>query len=250
MVNLLSPINVESLSDVFVSRFEQLILSGQISIGQRLPSERELAHKMGVSRPVVHEGLLTLQTRGLITLKPRVGAYVNDYRRQGSITMLESLLLYRTGELDAGLFESLLQMRELFELETARLAALNRSDHHISAYREIIENEKAIAHSDLSGIVELDFAFHHLTALASGNMVYPLIVNSFKPVYTNLTGQFFENPRVVDAVFKNHARFFHAVQSRDPGEASNVMKELLSHGAHYLRKTTAKSSAESASHVV
>jgi len=56
--------------------------------------------QLGVSRPVVHEGLLELAARGLVTIRPRHGAIVSDYRTQGSVTMLASLLAYQQGELD------------------------------------------------------------------------------------------------------------------------------------------------------
>jgi GntR family transcriptional repressor for pyruvate dehydrogenase complex len=56
--------------------------------------------QLGVSRPVVHEGLLELVARGLVTIRPRHGAIVSDYRTQGSVTMLASLLAYQQGELD------------------------------------------------------------------------------------------------------------------------------------------------------
>ena len=54
---LLEPLKTDSLVEAFVKRFEELILSGKITIGQQLPSERELAKTLGVSRPVVHDGL-------------------------------------------------------------------------------------------------------------------------------------------------------------------------------------------------
>ena len=53
----LKPIRKDSLKDVFIKRFEDLILSGTFPVGQKLPSERELALQLSVSRPVVHEGL-------------------------------------------------------------------------------------------------------------------------------------------------------------------------------------------------
>ncbi|MBW1983231.1 MAG: FadR family transcriptional regulator, partial [Deltaproteobacteria bacterium] len=94
MQELLKPIKSESLKEIFISRFENLILSGKLSIGQKLPSERELAIQLGVSRPVVHEGLVDLASKGLITLTPRIGTVVNDYRTEGSLTMLTSLFNY------------------------------------------------------------------------------------------------------------------------------------------------------------
>ena len=99
MEELLRPIRKESLKDVFVARFEKLILSGKLSIGEKLPSERELALRLGVSRPVVHDGLMDLVSKGLVSMKPRVGTVVNDYRKEGSLSMLTSLVNYQNGAL-------------------------------------------------------------------------------------------------------------------------------------------------------
>ena len=97
MNSMLKPLKAESLKEVFISRFEDLILTGKLAIGQRLPPERELAVQLGVSRPVVHEGLLDLSVKGLVTMKPRAGTVVNDYRKEGSLFMLESIFNFRGG---------------------------------------------------------------------------------------------------------------------------------------------------------
>ena len=127
MQELLAPIQSPSLKDVFIERFESLILSGQLKIGQKLPSERELALRLGVSRPVVHSGLVDLEAKGLIALTPRVGAVVSDYRQEGSLALLNSLVAYQQGRLEPDLQQSLLDVRRLFEVETARLAGSLRS---------------------------------------------------------------------------------------------------------------------------
>lgn len=236
VTEFLAPLRAQSLVEAFVARFEELIISGEIGIGSRLPSERELAVRMGVSRPVVHEGLIELQARGLVTLKPRKGAYVNDYRRRGSLSLLESLLAYHKGNLEPGLLRSMLRMRELFEMETARLAALNRSPEHLRQFHEIIEREGGCDLSRTGAIVEMDFEFHLLTAIATGNLVYPLIMNSFKDVYTNLTGQFFADPLVAPEVFAFHRGLVTAYEARDAKKASSIMKRLLDHGERYLNR--------------
>ena len=110
MQQLLKPLKTDSLKDVFVQRFEELILSGALSIGQKLPPERELALMLGVSRPVVHEGLVDLENKGLVTMKPRVGTVVNDYRREGSLSLLNSLVSYNRGRLEPAILDSLLEI--------------------------------------------------------------------------------------------------------------------------------------------
>jgi GntR family transcriptional regulator, transcriptional repressor for pyruvate dehydrogenase complex len=231
MIELLAPIQSQSLVEVFVGRFEQFILSGRISVGEKLPSERELALKLGVSRPVVHEGLIELQARGLISVKPRKGAFVNDYRKEGSISMLESLLVYSQGSLEPRLMRSMLEMRRLFECETARQAARVRAPEGMTALNDIIREESSCAHDDRARVVDLDFQFHLNVAIASGNLVYPLLMNSFRGVYTNITGQFFTITSFVAQVFGYHADLFDAIQTGDEVRSCAIMQRLLEHGA-------------------
>ena len=110
-------------------------------MGQKLPSERALALQLGVSRPVVHEGLVELAARGLVTMKPRVGAVVSDYRRQGSLALLDSLISYRRGAVDQTLLDGLLSLRRLVESETARLAARNRTNDDLHELEQILARE-------------------------------------------------------------------------------------------------------------
>jgi len=219
-----------------VTRFEELILSGKIKIGQKLPSERELALQLTVSRPVVHEGLVELASRGLVCLKPRFGATVNDYRKEGSITLLTSLIQYQKGMLEPGLMESLLQMRLFLEPEFARLAAQNRTDNHIKEFYNILEKETSTKHTNIVMITDLDFEFHLLIALASGNTVYPLLLNSFRSVYTNLSGQFFKDPQVTATVHQYHGKMIKAIEAGKASKSMSIMKEILTHGEKHLRK--------------
>lgn len=239
MKELLEPIRAESLKDVFVRRFEHLILSGKLAIGQKLPSERELALQLGVSRPVVHEGLVDLAVKGLITMKPRVGSVVNDYRREGSLPLLVSLVEYQEGDLDPQLWNSLLEMRKLFELENARLAAVRRRDGDIARLRRILELEVRTSPTDTDGVTEVDYDFHHQVAMASGNMVYPLLLNSFKQVYISVTRLFFSDPEVVETVFGFHHNLVDALEKKDEIRALEIMSEILEHGEEHLRTAQA-----------
>jgi GntR family transcriptional repressor for pyruvate dehydrogenase complex len=235
MKDMLKPLKADSLKEVFIARFEGLILSGKLSIGQKLPSERELAMQLGVSRPVVHEGLMDLQTKGLVSMKSRVGTVVNDYRKEGSLAILVSLVNYHKGKLEPKLLDGLLEMRMLIEVETARLATANHSEEHLDAFSALLKDEQAADPYDAEKITELDYAFHHLIAMASDNMIYPLFLNSFKEVYTNLSGQFFSDPSVVSKVFGFHREMVKAIEARDEQAAMEVMQRILRHGEKHLR---------------
>lgn len=235
MQELLKPIRTESLKEVFIKRFEELILSGKFPIGQKLPSERELALQLGVSRPIVHEGLVDLAAKGLVTLIPRVGTIVNDYRKEGSLSLLTSLVNYLQGDLEPELLTSLLEMRLLFEVETARLTALNRTQEQLESIYVLLREEDNIDIHNVEGVSELDFNFHHLVALSSGNHIYPLLLNSFKHCYINLAGQFFIDSTVVPEVFSFHKEMVKAFEDKDEKTAAQIMTRMLTHGAEHLQ---------------
>jgi DNA-binding FadR family transcriptional regulator len=236
MRELLKPLKTESLVEIFIRRFEELILSEKLSIGEKLLSERELAMQLGVSRSVVHEGLIELEARGLVKMKPRVGTFVSDYRRYGSLTLLNSLVDYSSGIPGPDILESMLKMRILIETETAGLAAINRTPEHLKEFKFIIDEERIGDRSDIELIVSLDFEFHLLTAIASGNLIYPLMLNSFKEVYTNLTREFFIDNSIIEVVFNQHEKLFRAIEKKESKSAVKIMNEIISHGESHLKK--------------
>lgn len=72
-----------TLKEKFITQMEEMIISGQFEIGQKLPSERELSQKMGISRAVVNSGIAEMARKGFIEVRPRVGNFVADYRKNG-----------------------------------------------------------------------------------------------------------------------------------------------------------------------
>jgi len=235
MLDGLYPLKTDRLKDVCIRRFEELILSGGFSAGERLPPERDLAKRLGVSRPVVHEALVDIAAKGLVSMTPRIGATVNDFRRQGSIALLTSLLEYHQGKLDPKLLEGMLNMRLLVETENARLSAKNRTDAQLEEFYELLKQEAQANHSDIEAVTQLDFEFHLLVTIATDNLLYPLLLNSFKPVYTNLTSQFFQDHSVVPEVFDFHRQLVDAIRERNEQQSVDIMWKLLKHGEERLR---------------
>jgi DNA-binding FadR family transcriptional regulator len=66
--------------------------------------------------------------------------------------------------------------------------------------------------------------------IASGNFIYPLLMNSMKKIYTNLSGQFYSDPGVVPIVFTYHRELVTAIAAKDQTESKALMKKLLKHG--------------------
>lgn len=236
MVPKLKPVKTDLLKDVCVTRFEELIISGKLSPGQKLPSERELAIQLGVSRPVVHEALVDIAAKGLVSLKPRIGSIVNDYRREGSLALLNSLVNYHNGMLEPKLLDGMLDMRILFETENVKLAARNRTDEQAGDLKQLVQQERIAAQNDISLLTELDFQFHLLLAISTGNPSYPLLLNSFKRVYTHLTELFFSLPAVVPTVLDFHHKLVIAIEKKDEEDAIHVMTRLLAHREKILKE--------------
>jgi fatty acid metabolism transcriptional regulator FadR len=236
-MNSIEPLRVKSLKDACVARLEELILSGDLPVGQRLPAERDLAARLGVSRPVLHEALVDLAGKGPVTIQPRRGVVVNDYRQSGSFAMLTSLLNYANGALDPQMQRSLLAVRILLERETARLAAEHASQDQISELRSILVEEKAAIKSDAARLTELDYMFHLKVALCSGNSIYPLILNSFKNIYTHFTAAFFAKKAgsaAVEEVIAFHELLLGLIAAHQPDQAAALMEEMLIRGERQL----------------
>lgn len=233
----IEPLRVTSLKDACVARLEELILSGELPVGERLPAERDLALKLGVSRPVLHEALVDLASKGLVSILPRRGVVVNDFRQSGSFAILSSLMSYNNGVLAPSFEQSLLGIRILIERETARLAALNASNEQINELRGIIAEETAAKKSDAARLTELDYNFHLKVALGSGNLVYPLILNSFKNIYTHFTAAFFQKKAktgVVVEVIRFHKVLIDTIAEHNPEKAAALMEEMLVRGEKQL----------------
>lgn len=81
-------ISTPSLKDLFVKELENKILSGELKVGDKLPSERELASSMQVSRAVVNAGIAELEQKGFLIIKPRIGTFVENFYKNGTLEIL------------------------------------------------------------------------------------------------------------------------------------------------------------------
>ena len=235
----LEQVDVPSLKKACIQKLQQAILSGTFSIGERLPSERELAKKLGVSRPVLHEAVVALNEQGLVQIEPRRGVFVRDYRKESSIALIATLLEYEEGDFAPALFTSLMNGRVLIEKETASLAAQHSEYEEVNALRSLLETGKASAGESAQALTAYDFDFHLEIALASGNHMYPMILNSLKGVHSNLAGRFYHDvygTATVDQVLEYHRQLVQQISHRNALEASNTMMQLLRHGEENMNR--------------
>ncbi|WP_133487718.1 FadR/GntR family transcriptional regulator [Aliiroseovarius marinus] len=162
---LFDPVGHESLADAVVAQIEDLIASGVLKQGRQLPSERELAETLRVSRPKLREALHILEERGLVMIKHGEGSFVAPLTGQA---MLPALLdLY--GRHEPAFFDYLEYRREQ-EGFAARLAARRATRADKERISEILtEIEQAWKANDPKASREADFALHSAIVDASQN---------------------------------------------------------------------------------
>lgn len=168
-----------SLTDLFVQQVENMILSGELAVGERLPPARELSIRMGVSRPVISAGLIELEKLGFVEIYPRQGAYVCDYRRKGTIETLVAIMRYNGGAMRRNEVSSLLQVRGSLESLCMEQVIGQASAQELEALSPLLDRIAAAKTPDETA--DAVFAFHHELAVLSGNMLLPLLYHSFQP---------------------------------------------------------------------
>lgn len=155
------------------------ILKGTFKANTMLKAERELAELLGYSRPVIHKALIRVEGRGLVTIIPRRGILVNDYRESGKLGMLESIYdLYRTG-INRELNSSMLRFIRNNFLSILMIAA-DTDSMQKQQLCSAQENRRIETGLDV-------FQWMHLYAVACGNLVYPMLINEFKNGIINVS---------------------------------------------------------------
>ena len=175
--------------------------------------------------------------KGLVRIEPRHGVFVCDFKRDGSMALLMTLMQHEDGVYQPQLLTSLIQARLHIESETARLAAIHRTAADLIEFQSLLTERQRIPSDDIPALVEYDFNIHQLIAAASGNLMYALILNSLKQVHTNLAGAFyraFADGEVAHELIAFHQTLYQAIAEQNPDQASHIMATMLKHGETHL----------------
>lgn len=205
------------------------IAAGKYRVGDRLPSERDLATAFGVSRATVREAVVALQNDGILKVRMGSGAYVTALPPARGLPW----------SVDIGPFD-LTEARILFEGEAAALAATQISD------REIVELEHLLAEMEAANRhghgEEVDRRFHQMIADATGNRAIASIIDSLWAIRLKSPQciDLFQRSRArgVKPVIAEHRVILNALRSRDPGAARVAMQKHLKQVMNYLLDAT------------
>lgn len=231
---LFSPVSLGRVSQVIVEQIRLLIHEGRLSPGDRLPSERELCARFGVSRVTVREALRVLEASGLVEI--RVGAHGGAFVTSPSNARLGEGLadLLKLSPLTAA---EVTEARMVFELGIVPLVVERATAEDIAALNEICARQRA-ALKDQSYSMTLSAEFHVRVAGCTHNAAIEMLVQSFHgPLLMSLREAQTLAPVMGRRGNSEHQAFVDAIAKRDADAAMQVMRkhlqrtaDLVSHG--------------------
>ena len=212
-----------------------LIGSGEFPAGSRLPSERDLAKQLGVSRPSVREALIALEVEGLVEVRIGSGIYALEQAGRPAAPASGAAAAV---EAEAGPFE-LLRARYVIESECAALAAKTAKKQQVQAIEAALDEMQG----EMQGSVPAlggDRLFHLRIAEATGNGALVAVVKMLweertGPLYQRLE-EHYDSPGLWNAAMAEHRAVLKAIAARDPAGARSAMQRHLNHA--YKRFST------------
>jgi GntR family transcriptional repressor for pyruvate dehydrogenase complex len=202
---------------------ELLRLSGRLSLGDKVPSERDLMAQFGAGRASVREALFTLQRKGLLTARAGAASRVS---RPSADTMVSELSGAARHMLSMpGGVRDLQHARALFEIGLARHAALHASPEDLAGLRDALDQNGAA--KDQATFEKTDVMFHYTLAMIAHN-----------PIFTSLhlaLSDWLSDQRRVSAlagatfagIYAQHRAVYEAIAHRDAAAAQVAMERHL-----------------------
>ena len=209
------------LRDRAADQLLEMVISGGLGPGERLPPERELCTRLGVSRTVVRETLNLLEARGLISIEHGRGAVVSGGSPRAVRDTLGLLLRVKP----KALWE-LLEMRKILEVEVAGLAAERAGPDEVAAMRLGLDRMRESIERP-EGYVDADVEFHALLARGTRNEV---LLTMLEPVVELLRASrrvSAAKPGNALRALEEHEEILRRVEARDAAGAREEMRAHL-----------------------
>ena len=215
----LTKVESKTLQKEIISKIRDLINYKNLEPGDKLPSERMLSEKFGVSRSNLREAIQRLEFYGLLKSRPQSGTFIADIGPIAMKGMLNDIL-----GLEAPEFKCLVETRILLELKTVRLAALRRTEEDLAQMKDALDAYSAKVMNGEDAVQE-DLLFHLSIAKACGNstlhtfmlIITPGIITNFEKYHVCDEDQAFKG-------IQEHNAIYEAIKSQDPKLAKEKMK--------------------------
>ncbi|MDF2790877.1 MAG: ycbG [Neobacillus sp.] len=221
---IVGSVNRTTLSKQVVESIIQLLISGQMKPGDKLPTEMELMEILNVSRPVLREALSSLESLGVINRKTREGTFFNNKISSHPFSIMLSLAHDN--------LQAMVEARMALELGLITIAAEKISDEDLKRLKqtiEIIENNKDQNYG------EADIEFHRIIALSANNQIVEGMVDSLIVTLVKIDSEI--KVREPERTIEHHMAIYKALEKRDPFEAFHQMYLHLDYVRHKVLKS-------------
>ncbi|UVM56949.1 FadR family transcriptional regulator [Pseudomonas sp. B21-012] len=206
-----------SLVEQAVEQLRQRVASGAWTVGQRLPTEPELAAELGISRNTVREAMRVLAFSGLVEVRQGDGSYLRT-----AVDPLQALQALSRCDL-----EQARETRHLLEAEAIGLAALRRSEEDLQGLREALKHSSAHFHDDLEQYIGCDLVFHQRLVDAAHNPALSELYRYFSGVVAATLHHNLSHAPRCQLVFDLHGQILDAIEQRDPDKAKALSRTLI-----------------------
>jgi GntR family transcriptional repressor for pyruvate dehydrogenase complex len=210
---------------------ERMILSGELPENSRLPSEKELGIRFGVSRNAIREALKSLEERGLVRVENGRGAYVTSPSTE---VVRGAIARYVQSRLTPETIEEFYQFREVLEGAAARIAAMRADEHDVQLLSSALAMMEA-NEGDVEKWMKGDIMFHRALIGATHN---PFLMAVLEPVIDRLR-------EAIKASFDSegariglrcHTAIRDAIREQDPAQAEAAVLATLKDSAERVRR--------------
>ena len=206
-----------SLVELAVERMRERIVLGDWQVGQRVPTEPELALQLGISRNTVREAMRVLAFAGLIEIRQGDGSYL-----RGRVDPMDTLRALSSCSLEQGR-----EMRHIIEVEAVGLAALRRTDEDLRLLHQALDASGQHYHGELDAYICCDLVFHQRLVDAAHNPALSELYRYFSGVVAAALQHNMATVPRCQATFDLHGQILDAIEQRDAERAKRLSRTLI-----------------------
>ncbi len=227
--------NRDKLHSSVASAFEAQILSGQLPIGERLPSEGEIARDFGVSTRSVREAMQILETKGLVRRRHGertsvVRADVGEFMGTLAVTVRQLL------SSDPDYLLQLMIVRRMIETEIVGLLTAREEPVNEEVKAALDGMRQARDTGNFTGFTEADAAFHLALVHSAGNTILSLYYDNLYGLITDVIAVSSRVPsKSLEAAYAEHEDIYTMIRNRDEAGAKALLRAQIDNSAAYLR---------------
>ena len=210
-----------SISEEIAKQIMDLIASGDLAPGERLPAERDLCQRFGASRTSLREALRCLSIVGVLNARVKEGTSVALDGRKFLRRIMEWRLITEKHDI-----QNLLKVRMALEGESAADAAVHHTKEDMDGLQELLAKMKKSLRNEVEFAV-LDLEFHITIAAASGNSLLSDMVSMIRSQLMRALSKVLRLPNAIPLSLKEHSAIVKAIKSRNPEAARFAMQAHL-----------------------